>query len=54
MIAEFLEETSRLLKQLDYRAIDRARRILLECYAQRGRVYTLGNGGSASTAQHFA
>jgi D-sedoheptulose 7-phosphate isomerase len=27
---------------------------LLECYQRNGRVFTLGNGGSASTAQHFA
>ena len=53
-IAEFLEETIRLLKQLDRSAILRAEQILLDCYHRRGRVYTLGNGGSASTAQHFA
>lgn len=53
-ITEFLEETVRLLRRLDSAAIDRARRILLECHERRGRVYTMGNGGSASTAQHFA
>jgi len=50
----FLEETTLLLKQLDRQAILRAVKILLECYYRRGRVYTLGNGGSAATAQHFA
>jgi D-sedoheptulose 7-phosphate isomerase len=53
-ITEFLEETIVLLKQLDASAILRAEQILLECYHRRRRVYTLGNGGSASTAQHFA
>ena len=53
-ITEFLEETIRLLKQLDSSAILRAEQILLHCYHRRGRVYTMGNGGSASTAQHFA
>lgn len=53
-IAEFLEETIALLKQLDSSAILRAEQILLHCYHRQGRVYTLGNGGSASTAQHFA
>ena len=53
-IAEFLNETGRLISQLDRGAIDTARRILLECYQRGGRVFTLGNGGSASTAQHFA
>jgi len=53
-ITEFLEETIVLLKQLDCSAILRAEQILLHCYHRRGRVYTMGNGGSASTAQHFA
>jgi D-sedoheptulose 7-phosphate isomerase len=53
-IDAFLRETSVLLERLDRTAIDAARRILLECYERRGRVYTVGNGGSASTAQHFA
>jgi D-sedoheptulose 7-phosphate isomerase len=54
MIAAFLDETKRLLEQLDQTAIDSARQILMECYNKRGRIYTMGNGGSASTAQHFA
>ena len=54
MIAEFLEETARLLQQLDQAAIAKACDILLDCYRRRGRVFTAGNGGSASTAQHFA
>ncbi len=54
MISAFLDETIRLLRQLDPAAIARARDLLLGCYARQGRVYTLGNGGSASTAQHFA
>jgi D-sedoheptulose 7-phosphate isomerase len=54
MIAEFLQETARLLGQLDPSAIARARDVLLDCYRRSGRVFTAGNGGSASTAQHFA
>jgi len=54
MIAEFLQETARLLGELDERAIARARDLLLDCYRRSGRVFTAGNGGSASTAQHFA
>lgn len=53
-IGAFLDETIRLLKKLDRVAITRAREMLLDCYARKGRVFTLGNGGSASTAQHFA
>jgi D-sedoheptulose 7-phosphate isomerase len=53
-IALFLGQTSRLLEQLDRDAIARARDLLLACHRCGGRVFTLGNGGSASTAQHFA
>src|SRR5205809_232839 len=53
-IASFLDETARLLGQLDQDAVAAAKRILMECYQRRGRVFTMGNGGSASTAQHFA
>src|SRR5215467_9108745 len=53
-IGAFLEETISLLRRLDQITIERARQILLTCYKEHGRVYTMGNGGSASTAQHFA
>ena len=53
-IEAFLEETCRLLRELDREALARARDLLLDCYRRGGRVFTLGNGGSASTAQHFA
>lgn len=54
MINDFLQETCRLLQQLDQAAIARARDLLLDCHRTGHRVYTAGNGGSASTAQHFA
>ena len=54
MIKKFLQETAQLLQQLDQAAIAKARDLLLDCYREQGRVFTAGNGGSASTAQHFA
>jgi D-sedoheptulose 7-phosphate isomerase len=53
-IDAFLQETSSLLARLDRAAISKAKQMLLDCYRRKGRVYTVGNGGSASTAQHFA
>jgi D-sedoheptulose 7-phosphate isomerase len=53
-IDAFLEQTRELLRQLDQAAIGRACELLLDCYRHGGKVFTLGNGGSASTAQHFA
>lgn len=52
-ISAFLDETVRLLRALDLSAIESAKNILLDCYHRQGRIYTVGNGGSASTAQHF-
>jgi D-sedoheptulose 7-phosphate isomerase len=53
-INDYLSETARLLDRLDREAIARAVELLLACYQRQGRVWTMGNGGSASTAQHFA
>ena len=53
-IDSFIEQTRELLRQLDAQAILGARDLLLDCHRRGGRVFTLGNGGSASTAQHFA
>jgi D-sedoheptulose 7-phosphate isomerase len=53
-IHSFLDETCRLIQQLDGEAVARARDLLLNCYRVGGKVFTMGNGGSASTAQHFA
>ena len=50
----FLDRACALLGQLDREAIARGCGLLLECYRRQGRVFTAGNGGSASTAQHFA
>jgi D-sedoheptulose 7-phosphate isomerase len=53
-INDYLAETAGLLDRLDRDCIARAVELLLGCYHRQGRVWTLGNGGSASTAQHFA
>ena len=53
-IAAFLDHTQQLIARLDHGAIVAARQLLLVCHRRRGRIYTMGNGGSASTAQHFA
>ena len=53
-VSSFLDETKQLLEKLDRAAIVEAKKILVGCYHRQGRVYLMGNGGSASTAQHFA
>jgi D-sedoheptulose 7-phosphate isomerase len=53
-VSSFLRTTSQLLEALDLERIAQAKTLLMGCYARAGRIYTVGNGGSASTAQHFA
>jgi D-sedoheptulose 7-phosphate isomerase len=53
-IDSFLKQSCELLGRLDQACLARACELLLDCYKGGGRVFTLGNGGSASTAQHFA
>src|SRR5512135_2103690 len=53
-VAAFLEESAGPLRKLDRTAISRAKDLLVGCWRTGGRLFTLGNGGSASTAQHFA
>ena len=43
-----------MLDDLDGDHVARVIELLLEAYHRRARVFVLGNGGSASTASHFA
>jgi len=53
-IEEYLAEVKRLAGMLDVAAIERAVELLFEAWQNGNRVFTCGNGGSASTATHFA
>ncbi len=54
LISRFLGQSVDLLHKLEPVALARAADLLLDCQRRGGRVFTMGNGGSASTAQHFA
>ena len=43
-----------VLLRVDVAAVERVVEIILEAYRRGRHVYVLGNGGSASTASHFA
>jgi D-sedoheptulose 7-phosphate isomerase len=43
-----------LLEELDHAAIDEVVRVLLDARDRGSRIVFIGNGGSASTASHFA
>jgi phosphoheptose isomerase len=49
----YAEETSRAAKTIDPAAFDRAAEILLEAYLSGARMFSCGNGGSASIANHM-
>jgi D-sedoheptulose 7-phosphate isomerase len=51
---EYLEEVSQIAAKLDKGSIDRAIGILYEAWKSDSQVFTIGNGGSASTATHLA
>jgi phosphoheptose isomerase len=49
----YAEEISRAAKTIEPAAFDRAAAILLEAYARDARMFSCGNGGSASIANHM-
>lgn len=53
-IDDYLTETRRITKLISVEAIDKAVELLFDAWKNGNHVYTCGNGGSASTATHFA
>ena len=53
-IDSHLSEMRRVIDNMPLDAIDRAIKILFDAWRSGGQVFTCGNGGSASTATHFA
>jgi D-sedoheptulose 7-phosphate isomerase len=51
---EYLDEVSKITSRLDRDQIDSAVRIIHEAWKTDNQVFVIGNGGSASTATHFA
>jgi D-sedoheptulose 7-phosphate isomerase len=53
-IENYLKETREFTKLISIDAIDKAVKLLFTAWKNGSHVYTCGNGGSASTATHFA
>lgn len=53
-VGAYAEEFSQAWKALDYASLDQAAVILLDAYQRRAGVFSCGNGGSASIANHLA
>lgn len=53
-IRKYLAEAARVASAISVPDIDRAIELLFEAWQNNRQVFTCGNGGSASTATHFA
>src|SRR3989344_2334219 len=53
-IEKYLKETEDIARKIDLKEIQKFITILFECWKNNKKVFTMGNGGSASTASHFA
>jgi len=53
-IKKYFKETNQILKKLQLKEIDKIINILFEAWQQEATIFVMGNGGSASTASHFA
>jgi len=53
-LEEHISEVQQVLSKIPISTIERVVQIVLEAYHRHGHLYILGNGGSASTATHFA
>jgi D-sedoheptulose 7-phosphate isomerase len=53
-IAEFLQLSQRTIDRLDRQVLVDIIGCLMDVWRRKGTVYVMGNGGSASTATHFA
>jgi D-sedoheptulose 7-phosphate isomerase len=53
-IQDYLSEVRRVAEAISVVDIDRAIELLFEAWGNGSQVFTCGNGGSASTATHFA
>jgi len=53
-IEKYIEETKEIIEKIDKKEIDNFIKILYDIWKKDKKVITAGNGGSASTASHFA
>lgn len=54
LVDKFLNEFSEIGKRISREDIDKAIDILIETWKKGNKIFIIGNGGSASTATHFA
>jgi phosphoheptose isomerase len=50
---EYVNQKNNLLKNIDFEELNRIINLLKKCFKNNNIVYTCGNGGSSSLADHF-
>ena len=50
---QYISEKDKLLKNIDYKQLDKIIDTIKKCIKNDGIIYTCGNGGSSSLADHF-
>jgi len=53
-VRRFLNEFAEVAERFPVNDVDKAINILFEAWKNEGKIFIIGNGGSASTATHFA
>jgi D-sedoheptulose 7-phosphate isomerase len=53
-VKEYIEEFKMILDKFPFKEFEKIVDILLTAYNEQKRIFIMGNGGSASTASHFA
>lgn len=53
-IKSYLTESQKIIKKISIKDVDKIIELLFEAWEQEATVFVMGNGGSASTASHFA
>ena len=50
---EYISEKSNLLQSIDFSELESIIKLLKKCFKNKNILYTCGNGGSSSLADHF-
>lgn len=53
-IKKYLSESKKIINTISYEDIEKIITILFEAWQEEATIFVMGNGGSASTASHFA
>ena len=50
---DYINQKNELLQKIDFKELDKIIKLLRKCFKNKNIIYTCGNGGSSSLADHF-